>query len=123
MDKNFERALPLVLKHEGGYVDHPKDPGGATNKGVTIATFRRYVKADGTKQDLRRITDAQVSAVYYRHYWAAVQAHALPSGVDYCAFDFAVNSGPSRSAKFLQKVVGVKQDGRCLLYTSDAADD
>ncbi len=56
MDSNFQRALSRVLKHEGGYVDHPKDPGGATNRGVTIATFRRYVKPKGTKADLRSIT-------------------------------------------------------------------
>ena len=53
MVSNFQRALSRVLKHEGGYVDHPKDPGGATNKGVTLATFRSYVKPKGTKADLR----------------------------------------------------------------------
>ncbi|MDV2965099.1 glycosyl hydrolase 108 family protein [Nitratireductor aquimarinus] len=112
MDRNFARALPLVLKHEGGWADHPDDPGGATMKGVTLATFRRYVKADGTKADLRAITEQQVATVYYRHYWAAVNAQALPSGVDYAVFDFAVNSGPSRAAKYLQSVVGAKVDGR-----------
>ena len=44
MDRNFRRALSLVLKHEGGWADHPKDPGGATMKGVTLASFRKYVK-------------------------------------------------------------------------------
>ncbi|MCR5859735.1 glycoside hydrolase family 108 protein [Mesorhizobium sp. J428] len=112
MDRNFERALKLVLKHEGGWSDHPADPGGATNKGVTLATFRRYVKADATKADLRAITDEQVATVYYRHYWAAVMAHELPAGLDYAVFDFAVNSGPSRAAKYLQAFVGTKQDGR-----------
>lgn len=112
MDRNFKRALPLVLKHEGGFVDHPKDPGGATNKGVTIATFRRYVKANATVADLKRISDEQVATVYYRHYWSAVNAAALPAGLDYAVFDFAVNSGPSRAAKFLQALVGAKQDGR-----------
>lgn len=122
MDRNFKRALPLVLKHEGGYVDHPKDPGGATNKGVTIATFRAYVKPDGTKEDLKRITDEQVAAVYYRHYWAAVQAHALPSGVDYAVFDFAVNSGPRRAVQYLQGVLGVNQDGKVGPKTIAAAE-
>ena len=112
MDVNFQRALPFVLKHEGGYVDHPKDPGGATNKGITIATFRRYIKPDATKQDLRNITDEQVASIYYQHYWCAAQAQNLPSGVDYAVFDFAVNSGPSRAVKFLQRAVGVKDDGR-----------
>ena len=106
MDSNFQRALSRVLKHEGRYVDHPKDPGGATNKGVTIATFRRYVKPNGTKADLRAITEDLVATVYYKHYWAAVHANELPAGVDYAVFDLAVNSGPSRAARSLQRVVG-----------------
>lgn len=112
MDRNFQRALPLVLKHEGGFVHHPNDPGGATNKGVTLATFRAYVKPGGTVEDLKRITDEQVATVYYRHYWAAVNAVALPSGIDYAVFDFAVNSGPARAVKYLQAILGVEQDGR-----------
>ena len=112
MDRSFKRALPLVLKHEGGFVNHPKDPGGATNKGVTLATFKAYVKPGGTVEDLKKITSEQVATVYYRHYWAAVNAPALPAGLDYLVFDFAVNSGPSRAAKVLQKVVGAIVDGR-----------
>lgn len=112
MNSNFKQSLKYVLAHEGGYVDHPKDPGGATNKGVTIATFRRYVKKNGTKADLKRITDAQVEKVYRKHYWDAVKGDDLPSGIDYAVFDFAVNSGPTRAAKFLQDVLGVPQDGK-----------
>jgi lysozyme family protein len=111
MDRNFSRALSLVLKHEGGWADHPKDPGGATMRGVTLANFRRYVKADATKADLRAITDAQLSTVYRRYYWDAVSGAELPDGVDFAVFDFAVNSGPSRAAKYMQKILGVKQDG------------
>lgn len=109
---NFAESLKHVLKHEGGWSDHPADPGGATMKGVTLANFRRYVKPDATKADLRRITDAQLSVVYRRFYWDAVLAAELPSGVDFAVFDFAVNSGPARAAKYLQAVVGAKQDGK-----------
>ncbi|GGB00805.1 hypothetical protein GCM10011491_31250 [Brucella endophytica] len=112
MDRNFERALSCVLKHEGGWADNPADPGGATMKGVTLATFRRYVKPNATKADLRKITDAQLSTIYRRHYWDAVAGAELPDGVDYAVFDFAVNSGPSRAAKYLQAVAGVTQDGK-----------
>lgn len=112
MDRNFARALPLVLAHEGGFVNLAEDPGGATNKGVTLATFRAYVKPNGTIDELKAITDEQVATVYYRHYWAAVNAQALPSGIDYAVFDFAVNSGPARAAKYLQAILGVEQDGR-----------
>lgn len=112
MDRNFARALSLVLKSEGGWSDNPADPGGATMKGVTLANFRRYVKADATKADLRAINDAQVATVYRRFYWDAVAGAELPDGVDYAVFDFAVNSGPGRAARYLQAVLGVVQDGR-----------
>ncbi|WP_434723056.1 glycoside hydrolase family 108 protein [Mesorhizobium sp. RIZ17] len=112
MDRNFARSLTLVLKSEGGWSDNSADPGGATMKGVTLANFRRYVKADATKADLRKITDDQVATVYRRFYWDAVAGALLPDGVDYAVFDFAVNSGPGRAAKYLQACAGVAQDGR-----------
>lgn len=112
MDRNFARALALVLKSEGGWSDNPADPGGATMKGVTLANFRTYVKSDATKDDLRRITDAQLATVYRRFYWDAVAGAELPDGIDYAVFDFAVNSGPSRAAKYLQSAVGALEDGR-----------
>lgn len=112
MDRNFARALALVLKSEGGWSDDPQDPGGATMKGVTLANFRRYVKADATKADLKKISNDQLATVYRRFYWDAVLGAELPDGVDYAVFDFAVNSGPDRAAKYLQAVAGVGQDGR-----------
>lgn len=112
MDRNFARALSCVLAHEGGWSDHPADPGGATMKGVTLANFRRFVKPGATKDDLRKITDEQVATVYRRFYWDAVAGAELPGGIDYAVFDFAVNSGPDRAAKYLQGIVGAKQDGK-----------
>lgn len=112
MQRNFERALEGVLKHEGGFVNHPNDPGGATNKGITLATFRRYVKRSGTVADLKRLTTKQAGIVYRKRYWDKVRGDQLPDGVDYAVFDFAVNSGPARAAKYLQRIVGAAQDGR-----------
>lgn len=112
MDRNFARALALVLKSEGGWSDNPADPGGATMKGVTLANFRRYVQANATKDDLRKISDAQTATVYRRFYWDAVAGAELPDGVDYAVFDFAVNSGPGRAAKYLQAACSVTQDGK-----------
>ncbi|MER8464185.1 glycoside hydrolase family 108 protein [Mesorhizobium sp. M1396] len=112
MDRNFARALALVLKSEGLWSDNPADPGGATMKGVTLATFRAYIKPGGTKAELRAITDEQLSTCYRRRYWDAVVGAELPDGVDYAVFDFGVNSGPGRAAKYLQSVVGAAQDGR-----------
>lgn len=112
MNSNFPTALSEVLRDEGGFVDHPKDPGGATNKGITIATYRKWIDKDGTAEDLKRITDSQVQKIYRSVYWNAVKGDELPSGVDYAVFDFAVNSGPVRAAKYLQAVLGVAQDGK-----------
>lgn len=111
MDRNFQRALSLVLKSEGGWSDSPADPGGATMKGVTLATFRRYINPQGSKDDLRHITDAQLAKVYREQYWNAVGGDQLPDGVDYATFDMAVNSGPGRAARYLQSVVHANMDG------------
>jgi lysozyme family protein len=112
MNTRAEVCIPRILKHEGGYVNNPNDKGGPTNKGITLATFRRYIKPDGGIEDLKNLRTEQAVVVYKRQYWDAVLADMLPLGLDYTVADFAVNSGPSRSAKFLQKIVGVKQDGK-----------
>jgi len=109
----FPEALRLVLVHEGGFSNHPKDPGGATNKGVTQAVYDAYRARGGQpKRSVRSITAAEVEAIYRREYWDKVKADQLPAGVDYCVFDFAVNSGVSRAARYLQRAVGVAQDGK-----------
>lgn len=112
MDRNFGRALSCVLEDEGGFVNDPHDPGGATNKGITLATFRRYVDKSATVDDLKHLTTAQASKVYRSQYWNAIKGDDLPDGVDYAVFDFAVNSGQSRAAKYLQAIVGVPADGK-----------
>lgn len=111
MDRNFKRSLELVLRFEGGYVNHPDDPGGPTNKGITLATYRRFVNASGTIADLKAITPQEVAKVYRHQYWDAIRGDDLPDGVDFATFDFAVNSGPKRAAQYLQRVVGAKDDG------------
>jgi lysozyme family protein len=111
MQENFACSLPLVLVHEGGFVDDPRDAGGATNKGVTLDVFRRFFGASETVSDLRAITDAQVEHIYKTGYWDPCRCNDLPNGVDYVVFDQAVNSGPGRSAKWLQAAVGVLANG------------
>ena len=110
--ETFARSLVLVLKHEGGWADHPSDPGGATMQGITKATYEKWLGKKVAKAELKAIPDAHVSAIYKNKYWDAVRGDSLPAGVDYAVFDFAVNSGPSRSAKFLQKIIGAAQDGQ-----------
>jgi len=111
MKENFENALGHVLVHEGGYVDHPKDPGGATNRGVTLETFRRFYGENMGKEDLKAITDEQLQHIYKTGYWDKCHCDDLPNGMDYVVFDQAVNSGPGRSAKWLQGAIGVPVDG------------
>lgn len=112
MADNFDKALPWVLIHEGGYVNHPKDPGGATNKGITHRTYAGWLTSQGVaNKNVRDITDAEVAAIYREQYWDVVRGDDLPAGLDFAVFDFGVNSGPSRAAKYLQRLLGVAQDG------------
>jgi lysozyme family protein len=105
--QNFGRALPLVLKHEGGFSNHPADPGGATMKGVTQATYNDWRRRWGKpQQSVRLITDAELKAIYKAGYWDTVNGDTLFSGVDYAAFDAAVNSGPGAAEKWLLRAVG-----------------
>ncbi|MGD8590706.1 MAG: glycosyl hydrolase 108 family protein [Chromatiales bacterium] len=111
MKENFASALKHVLVHEGGFANHPDDPGGATMKGVTLNTFRRHFGPGKTVEDLRNITQEQLAQVYRTGYWDKCRGDELPSGVDYAVFDSAVNSGPGRAARWLQAAVGAKSDG------------
>ncbi len=111
MKKNFVESLELVLVHEGGFSDHPKDPGGATMKGVTLAVFRRFYGENQSKNDLKNISQEQLENIYKTGYWDKCQCDDLPSGVDYGVFDAAVNSGPGRGVRWLQGAVGSEQDG------------
>lgn len=111
MKRNLKKSLKQVLVHEGGWANHPNDPGGPTMKGVTLRTFRRFFGEDKTKEDLRNITDEELGQIYRSGYWDKCRCDDLPPGVDYAVFDAAVNSGPGRSARWLQAAVGAKQDG------------
>lgn len=112
MFDNFDECLAEILKHEGGWADHPRDPGGATMKGVTIGTYAQFKGRKVTKDELRAISDADLRAIYRRKYWDVVKGDDLPAGLDLVAFDAAVNSGPARGARWLQQALGVKVDGQ-----------
>jgi lysozyme family protein len=111
MKDNFDHCLRLVLKHEGGFVNHPKDPGGMTNLGVTKRVWESWVKREVTEKEMRDLKPSDVRDLYKKMYWDACRCDELPSGVDYSAFDFAVNAGPKRSIITLQRSAGVKDDG------------
>jgi lysozyme family protein len=111
MQSNFETCLALMLAHEGGFVNHPQDPGGMTNLGVTKRVWEEWVGHEVDEKQMRALTPEIVAPLYKRKYWDAVRADDLVDGVDYCVFDVAVNSGPGRAVKFLQSCVGVTADG------------
>jgi lysozyme family protein len=112
MEARFFISLEKVLEHEGGFVDHPEDPGGATNKGITHKTYSDFLgRPLEDVHELKNIPDEHVGMIYKKGYWDKICGDQLPSGVDFCVFDWAVNSGPGRAAKALQKAVGAKQDG------------
>jgi len=111
MTSRFAACLPLILAHEGGYVDHPSDPGGATNLGVTIGVLSEWLGRHATKAEVRALTKESVAPIYEKNYWQAAGCDKLPKGVDYLTFDIAVNSGVKRAKRFLQEAAGVVADG------------
>jgi lysozyme family protein len=110
MQTGFSAAMALVFQHEGGFVDHPLDPGGATNLGITRATLERVRGHPVATSELMALTRDEAAGIYRRLYWDAVAGDALPDGLDLCVFDYAVNSGPDRAARDLQRVLGVAVD-------------
>jgi lysozyme family protein len=89
--------LDFTLKYEGGWSDDPRDPGGATMKGVTLATYAAFKGRAVSKAELKAISDVDLFAIYRQGYWQAVDGDELPTGPDLCLFDIAVNSGPARA--------------------------
>lgn len=108
---NFKACLAVILEHEGGYVDHPQDPGGATNMGITRQTYEDWMGKVVTKEKIERLTEKDVTPIYKKNYWVGILADDIPAGLDLCVFDMCVNAGRHRATKFLQMMVGSKVDG------------
>lgn len=122
MKSNYKIVQPWVLAYEGGYVNHPKDPGGATMEGITQRTYDADRRRRGlAMQSVRQMEPFERDAIYKVQYWDAVRGDDLPSGIDAAVYDYAVNSGPGRAARELQAVLGVAQDGVIGVMTLDAA--
>lgn len=117
MNQNFEQCLEWLLEHEGGFVNHPDDPGGMTNKGITARVYSQWlfdsmdVDAEMTEELMRNIPDSHVAQIYRQEYWNRLSCNKLSSGLDWFAFDWGVNSGTGRAARALQKCVGADADG------------
>lgn len=104
---DFETAFHELLGHEGGYVNHPLDPGLETKWGVTV----KVARAAGYRGQMRDFPVDMAKAIYRRDYWDAVKADQLPAVVRYAVFDAAVNSGVRQSVRWLQRAVGAAEDG------------
>lgn len=131
MIPTFERAVEVVLEHEGGFVDDPKDAGGATNWGISLRFLRELEDADGDgfrdgdldrdgdvdAEDVRRLTRAQAAGLYRRHFWEPGGYARLGSGlIATKVFDLSVNMGPRPAHRLAQRALrsvglGVEEDG------------
>ena len=104
---NFQTAFDLLITHEGGFSNHPDDPGAATMYGVTEVVAR----AEGYTGAMRDLPLDFAKQVYRKRYWDVCRCDQMPDVLRYPLFDAAVNSGPGQAIKWLQSAVGVKADG------------
>jgi lysozyme family protein len=107
MAATFDQAFIELMRHEGGYSEHESDPGGKTRYGITEAVARQV----GYRGDMRDLPIDLAKRIYLEQYWKPIKAEMLPSGIRYAVFDAAVNSGVGQSIRWVQRVVGVKDDG------------
>ena len=109
MQGNFGHCLDLVLKSEGGWVNHPSDPGGETNLGVTKRVWEEWV--GHPVESMKNLTKDQVAPLYEQKYWRPCYGEVLPRGLDLVVFSMGINAGPGRSVKLLQSSIGCVPDG------------
>jgi len=114
MIRNWQRAYKVIKVYEGGNVDHPKDPGGRTSRGVTQRVYDAYrAKNKKPKQDVYKASAPEISEIYHDQYWKVAKCDELPSGVDLVVFDISVNSGPKRAYKILQAALRQRGNANC----------
>ena len=124
MKENWEKSIKAILHHEGGYVNHPEDPGGETNLGVTRRVYEEWIRFHGIRgKDMKDLEVEDVEPIYRKNYWDRIKADDIPSGLDLCVFDFGVNAGTGRAAKYLQTMIGSHPDGGIGPMTLKALDE
>ena len=111
MTGNFKECLDLVLKSEGGFVNHPQDPGGMTNLGVTKRVWEEYTGHEADEKTMRGLTLEKVAPLYEQRYWRPTYCEVLPRGLDLLVFSMGINAGTGRSVKLLQQSIGCSPDG------------
>ena len=131
MKSTWALAFAELMKSEGGFTDDTRDPGnflpdgrpGCTNLGVTQAAWEAFIGHKVTHEDMKALTPETVEPFYKKKYWDAVKADDLPDGLDYLMFDFAINAGPGRAIKTMQKAIGSTPDGAIGPKTMQALKD
>ena len=111
MTGNFKECLALVLKSEGGFVNHPSDPGGMTNLGVTKRVWEEYTGHEADEKTMRGLTPEKVAPLYEQRYWRPTYCEVLPRGLDLLIFSMGINAGTGRCVKLLQSSIGCVADG------------
>ena len=120
---NFDKCLQIILHHEGGYVNHPEDPGGMTNLGVTKRVYEDWVGYAVSEHTMQHLTEEDVAPIYKKNYWDRIKGDDLPEGLNLCVFDFGVNAGTGRATKYLQTMIGTIVDGGIGPMTIRALDE
>jgi lysozyme family protein len=110
--KTYDEAMRHVYEYEGGYSNDAGDSGGPTKYGITIHDARMYWKANATSNDVRNMPKSVAADIYAKHYALPLHYNELPAGVDFAVLDYGINSGISRAAKVLQRIVGATPDGQ-----------
>jgi lysozyme family protein len=122
LSQAFEECLPFILHWEGGLVDHPDDPGGRTNKGVTQQVYDQWRTRQGLpRRDVKFIQDREVHSIYQADYWLPPRCDLLRRRLNLVQFDTAVNMGVGRAVRFLQAAVDCDVDGNFGPQTERAA--
>lgn len=111
MEANFTSCVDFTLAQEGGFVDNPNDPGGATNLGITLVTLDDWENANLPVSAIRTLDRSLAEQIYHKNYWLKMSCDKLPTGVDLMVFDSGVNVGPARAIEQLQDALVVTVDG------------
>lgn len=111
MRGNWKQAVKFVLLSEGGYTNHPNDPGGPTNFGIIQAEYSKWIGRAATISDMKEMKRETAEQIYLSKYWTRVRCDEVPSGLDYLLFDFGVNAGTKQAVKTLQRCLNVDPDG------------
>ncbi len=111
VDSAFASALTVIFGHEGGYSQHPKDPGGATKYGITLKVLGEWRGRRVAPIDVKALTRQEASEIYHARYWQRAACDQWPAGLDLLVFDAAVNSGVSRALHWMQRAALLPADG------------